>query len=59
MGRTIKEIENSEPRAKQYKLADGGGLRLIVKPAGAKLWLWRYRFDGIEKNVSFGEYPSC
>src|SRR5882757_4676728 len=50
MGLTIKEIENAKPRAKKYKLADGGGLCLIVKPSGAKLWLWRYRFDGIEKN---------
>lgn len=57
MGLTIKEIESAKPRAKKYKLADGGGLCLIVKPSGAKLWLWRYRFDGIEKNMSFGEYP--
>jgi hypothetical protein len=57
MGLTIKEIENAKPRAKKYKLADGGGLCLIVKPSGAKLWLWRYRFDGIEKNMSFGEHP--
>ncbi len=57
MGLTIKEIENAKPRAKKYKMADGGGLCLIVKPSGAKLWLWRYRFDGIEKNMSFGEYP--
>jgi hypothetical protein len=57
MGLTIKEIENARPRAKKYKLADGGGLCLIVKPSGARLWLWRYRFDGIEKNMSFGEYP--
>jgi gluconate 5-dehydrogenase len=56
MGLTIKEIENAKPRAKKYKLADGGGLCLIVKPSGAKLWLWRYRFDRIEKNMSFGEY---
>jgi Arm DNA-binding domain len=57
MGLTIKEIENAKPRAKKYKLADGGGLCLIVKPSGAKLWLWRYRFNGPEKNMSFGEYP--
>ena len=37
MGLTIKEIENAKPRAKKYKLADGGGLCLIVKPSGAKL----------------------
>jgi hypothetical protein len=57
MGLTIKEIENAKPRAKKYKLADGGGLCLLIQPWGGKFWLWRYRFDGIEKNMSFGEHP--
>jgi integrase len=26
-------------------------------PTGTKLWLWRYQFDGGEKNMTFGEYP--
>ena len=46
MGLTIKEIENAKPRDKKYKLADGGGLCLLVLPSGGKLWLWRYRFAG-------------
>jgi len=54
---TIKEIENAKPMAKKYKMADGGGLCLLVAPSGAKLWVWRYRFDGSEKNMHFGEYP--
>jgi integrase len=54
---TIKEIENAKPMAKKYKMADGGGLCLLVAPSGAKLWVWRYRFDGAEKNMHFGEYP--
>jgi integrase len=54
---TIKEIENAKPRDKKYKLADGGGLCLLIQPWGGKFWLWRYRFDGIEKNMTFGEYP--
>jgi hypothetical protein len=57
MGLTIKEIENAKPRDKKYKLADGGGLCLLVLPSGGKLWLWRYRFAGTEKNMTFGEYP--
>jgi Arm DNA-binding domain len=52
---TIKEIENAKP--KEYKLADGGGLCLLIQPWGGKFWLWRYRFDGAEKNMMFGEYP--
>jgi Arm DNA-binding domain len=54
---TIKEIENAKPMVKKYKMADGGGLCLLVTPSGAKLWVWRYRFDGAEKNMHFGEYP--
>jgi integrase len=57
MGLTNKEIDNAKPKDKKYKMADGGGLCLVVAPTGAKLWRWRYRFGGTEKNMSFGEYP--
>lgn len=57
MALTIKEIENAKPKDKKYKLADGGGLCLLIQPWGGKFWLWRYRFDGTEKNMTFGEYP--
>jgi hypothetical protein len=42
MALTIKEIENAKPSAKRYKMADGGGLCLLVSLSGAKLWVWRY-----------------
>ena len=57
MALTIKEIENARPKAKKYKMLDGGGLSLLVLPTGTKLWLWRYQFNGGEKNMTFGEYP--
>lgn len=57
MALTIREIENAKPKAKKYKILDGGGLSLLVLPTGTKLWLWRYQFDGGEKNMTFGEYP--
>ncbi len=57
MALTIKEIENAKAKDKKYKLADGGGLCLLILPSGVKLWLWRYRFEGTEKNMTFGEYP--
>jgi transposase len=55
VGLTIKEIEIAKPNGKPYKLADGGGLCLLIAPSGAKLW--RYRFDGKEKMMALGEYP--
>lgn len=30
---------------------------LFVKPNGSRLWRLKYRFDGIEKTLSFGAYP--
>src|SRR3984893_19405910 len=57
MGLTIKEIDSAEPSGKSYKLADSGGLCLLIAPSGSKLWLWRYRFDGKEKMMALGEYP--
>jgi hypothetical protein len=47
MGLTIREIDTARPTVKQYKLADGKGLCLLIVPSGAKLW--RYRFEGKEK----------
>jgi len=43
---------------KLYKLSDGGGLYLEVTPKGQKYWRLKYRFDGKEKRLSIGVYPS-
>ena len=32
-------ISKAKPQEKAYKLADGGGLFLLVKTNGSKLWL--------------------
>lgn len=55
----IKEAQarNASPKAKAFKLADGEGLFLLVKPNGSKLWQMKYRFNGKEKLLSFGAYP--
>jgi hypothetical protein len=52
-----KEIDKAKPSDKPYKLSDGGGLCLLVTPSGARLWPWRYRFEGKEKMMALGEYP--
>lgn len=57
MALTIREIENAKPAGKPYKMTDGGGLCLLIAPSGAKLWRWRYYFNGKEKMMAFGEYP--
>ena len=50
-------IRNVKPAAKALKLADGGGLYLLVTPSGGKLWRLKYRVDGREKKLSIGAYP--
>jgi len=55
MALTIREIENAKPAGKPYKMADGGDLCLLIAPSGAKLWRWRYYFDGKEKMMALGE----
>jgi integrase len=50
--------KNAKPRLKLYKLADSAGLCLRVTPAGGKYWVMRYRFDGKEKDLSLGVYPT-
>lgn len=51
------EVRCASKRAKDYKLADGEGLHLLVRPNGSKLWRMKYRFAGREKLLSFGAYP--
>jgi len=41
---------------KQTKLADGGGLHLLITNAG-KYWKLDYRFGGKRKTLSLGVYP--
>ena len=54
---TDAAIRNAKPAASQVKLADSGGLYLLVKPNGAKLWRLKYRIDGKENAFAIGEYP--
>lgn len=54
---TATEVKQAKPAEKPHKLADGGGLYLLVKPAGGKLWHYKYRFAGKEKLLSLGVYP--
>lgn len=51
-------IRKAKPQAKPYKLADGGGMYLLVNPSGSKLWRWKYRVDGREKLLALGSYPT-
>jgi integrase len=51
-------IAKARANDKPIKLSDGDGLHLLVKPGGAKLWRFRYRFAGRENMLAFGAYPA-
>ena len=55
---TAEVIENVKPRETPYKLHDGGGMFLLVMPAGGKWWRIKYRFRGKQNQLSLGVYPS-
>jgi len=50
-------IRNAKPGTKPVKLADGGGLYLLLNPSGTRWWRLKYRFGGKEKLLSLGTYP--
>jgi len=51
------QIRKVKQKDKAFRLSDGWGLVLAVKPSGSKLWQLRYRFMGKEKLLSLGRYP--
>jgi hypothetical protein len=50
-------IRNAKPGANPIKLFDGGGLYVLIKSSGSRLWKMKYRIHGREKSLSFGPYP--
>lgn len=54
---TAVKINSAKPAAKAYKLADSGGLYLLVQPKGAKLWRYKFRLGGVEGLDALGNYP--
>ncbi|WP_186131976.1 tyrosine-type recombinase/integrase [Burkholderia gladioli] len=48
----------AKPRERVYRLSDGGGLALLVRPTGHKYWQFRYsKPDGREGLIQIGPYP--
>lgn len=54
---TETAIRNAKATEKPAKLFDGGGLYLLVKPQGSRLWRLKYRIQGREKLLAVGNYP--
>ena len=56
---TDTAIRKAKPGAKPAKLADSGGLYLLLRPDGARWWRWDYRrpVTGKRNTLSLGTYP--
>jgi integrase len=55
---TNKACLAAKPKAKPYKMADGEGMFLEIRPNGSKYWRLKYRFNGKEKMLALGVYPT-
>ena len=58
MALTDVEIRKAQSALKIVKLSDGGGLQLWIWPNGAKRWRLAYRFNGAQKTLAIGVYPT-
>jgi len=52
------DISKAKSKEKDYKLADGDGMYLLVTVSGGKLWRYDYRFNGKRKTMALGQYPA-
>jgi hypothetical protein len=54
---TTLKIKSARPEVRPYKLADSGGLFLLVQPSGSKLWRYKFRVNSIEGLQALGTFP--
>jgi len=53
----LTAVVKSKPKAKQYKLADSGGMYLLIYPSGGNYWRYDYRYGGKRKTLALGVFP--
>lgn len=53
---TETQVRNAQVKEKAYKLYDEGGLRLLVRPSGTKVWQFPYRFQEKANTYTLGRY---
>lgn len=54
---TTLRIKSAKPAERAFKLADTGGLFLLVQPNGSKLWRYKFRLNGVEGLQALGAFP--
>ncbi len=51
------KVKQASAKDKIYKLTDGKGLNLEVRPNGSKYWRLSYRYQQKQKTLAIGVYP--
>lgn len=51
------KLRSQNQKKSPGKLADGGGMYLLINANGSKYWRMKYRFAGKEKMLSISVYP--
>ena len=55
-GLSDKHIQYAMPQAKDYKLYDRDGLRMLIRTSGTKVWQFNYQYRGKHKTLTIGRY---
>ena len=54
---TNTQIKSAKPSSRDYRLADGQGMYLLIKQNGQKYWRLDYRYRGRRNTLALGVYP--
>lgn len=52
------KIKALKPKEKMYRVTDGYGLVIEIKPTGKKIWRYRCRINGLATMFTLGHYPT-
>lgn len=55
---TDAKIKTLKPQEKVYRILDSDRLYIEVRPTGAKVWRFKFTFNGKESSMSLGDYPA-
>jgi hypothetical protein len=53
------KVLNLKPKERDYRVADSGGLYVLVRPNGSKLWRYDYRLGDARRTFSIGAYSDA
>src|SRR5690348_14148708 len=54
----VRSIEAAKPRSASYRMSDGNGLLLVIKPSGAKVWVARVTVGRKRRDMGLGGFPT-